>query len=372
MAYLTTRPIQGDNKIVLLKKLLQAWGGTIPNGPLHEREILRLLLTWVGVTVPSGPHTSEQLLALLLAAFQVNPAASGFIQFTPAITSLDKFDLSSVDTNFGIQTGELSFPTLVTYAGAIGNFSLQGSSGITSIVFPLLATTQNGSEFSVSDHEALTSVSFPKLTFVDGTLVLIQNPLLTSVGLPLFVSATSGLDFTDSPSLVTLSLPSLAFWFTGAFGAPPNITTLSLPALTGDASGKLFIDISSDMVGMVSLDLRSLVTATSDLTLAGLASLTSLNTAALATITGATDCSGCSSLVNFSATHWLPTNGTTILFTDCALNAASVNHIFSRCRAANVTTCEIDLSGGTNAAPTGQGLADKAALITAGNTVTTN
>lgn len=32
----------------------------------------------------------------------------------------------------------------------------------------------------------------------------------------------------------------------------------------------------------------------------------------------------------------------------------------------------INLSGGTNAAPTGQGLTDKATLITAGWTVTTN
>lgn len=80
----------------------------------------------------------------------------------------------------------------------------------------------------------------------------------------------------------------------------------------------------------------------------------------------------CNVLTHFSAPSWLPTNGSTIDLSGCALAAESVNHILARCVAAGVTTCTINVSGGTNAAPTEDGVADKAALILAGNSVTTN
>lgn len=54
-----------------------------------------------------------------------------------------------------------------------------------------------------------------------------------------------------------------------------------------------------------------------------------------------------------------------------ALNSASVNRVLSALVAAgNTVTC--NLSGGTSAAPTGQGLTDKATLISNGSTITTN
>jgi hypothetical protein len=49
-----------------------------------------------------------------------------------------------------------------------------------------------------------------------------------------------------------------------------------------------------------------------------------------------------------------------------------VNAILHRFVVAATTTDTIDLSGGTNAAPAGAGIADKATLIAAGNTVVTN
>ena len=84
------------------------------------------------------------------------------------------------------------------------------------------------------------------------------------------------------------------------------------------------------------------------------------------------DTQGCTLLQTISVPVWLPTDGLIINCAGCALNAASVNQILARCVASGVTTCTIDLSGGTNAAPSGQGITDKADLITAGNTVTTN
>ena len=58
----------------------------------------------------------------------------------------------------------------------------------------------------------------------------------------------------------------------------------------------------------------------------------------------------------------------------CALTEVSVNHILSRLalQVGWVGGSTVDLAGGTNAAPTGQGLIDKATLIASGVTVTTN
>jgi len=75
---------------------------------------------------------------------------------------------------------------------------------------------------------------------------------------------------------------------------------------------------------------------------------------------------------------WVVTDGTTPTFTDCALLAGvsasgtGINGILARGVASGVTACDFELDGGTNAAPTGQGIVDKGVLILAGNTVVTN
>jgi hypothetical protein len=55
-----------------------------------------------------------------------------------------------------------------------------------------------------------------------------------------------------------------------------------------------------------------------------------------------------------------------------ALLVATVNSFLHRLVISGVTADIIDLSGGTNAPPAGQGAVDKASLIVAGNTVNTN
>lgn len=65
-----------------------------------------------------------------------------------------------------------------------------------------------------------------------------------------------------------------------------------------------------------------------------------------------------------------------VLLDGNALSAASVNSILAAAALYESDYAPgdgaLDLSGGTNAAPTGQGLTDKATLISAGWTVTTN
>lgn len=78
-------------------------------------------------------------------------------------------------------------------------------------------------------------------------------------------------------------------------------------------------------------------------------------------------------LTSVSLPLWVPTNGKSQFFDGNALDAVSVNHILARCVAnAGFVSGTLDLSGGTNAAPTGQGIADAATLSGRGVTVNTN
>lgn len=64
---------------------------------------------------------------------------------------------------------------------------------------------------------------------------------------------------------------------------------------------------------------------------------------------------------------------TAIDFPGCALNVESVNHLLARAVASvGLTVGTIDLSGGTSAAPDGQGIIDAGILSARGLTVTTN
>lgn len=78
-------------------------------------------------------------------------------------------------------------------------------------------------------------------------------------------------------------------------------------------------------------------------------------------------------LSTLTAPSLVPTNGKIIDWSGNALLAASVNALLARGVAnAGFTTGTIRLNGGTNAAPSGQGIADKATLIGRGVTVNTN
>lgn len=180
-------------------------------------------------------------------------------------------------------------------------------------------------EFKIGGDIIHTEFLFPNLTDIpNGVFAFGANTALTTLSAPLLVTTDDTITFNDCTSLTTVDLSSLQTCLIGFlfFYNCPLLTTLLLPSL---------VTVGSNVDG-----------------------------------------NGCTSLTTFSVPAWLPTNGTAIDLNGCALLAASVNQILARCVAAGVTTCVIDLSGGTNAAPTGQGIVDKADLITAGNTVTTN
>lgn len=195
---------------------------------------------------------------------------------------------------------------------------------------------------------------------------------------------TSGIEYGPNPNTL-IELRGIRFRLdntktTFVFNGLEHITTTGI-----DISGSVFVSInlpdlidlvggleSSDAASLEEFLIPKLTSIDGGVFFNGCIALTAFSAPLLASIVGDLNFPNCSQLASFSAPVWLPTDGSTIDFSACALDAASVNSILARCVAAGVTTCTIDLSGGTSSAPTGQGLIDKADLITAGNNVNTN
>lgn len=257
--------------------------------------------------------------------------------------------------------GESDDPTGVetpTFIGQVyvGPNTIWQATGLTSADWTLLSDTRiltlpdaTVDEFILTEVTSLIALSFPNLTsttanILTGNLALNTMPNLVSIGFPLLATMDGALTLSALPAQ-TLSFPSLT----------------SIAALNMDSN-----------VDAVVLSVPLLTTIAGDATIQINSGITVFSFPSLVTIGGNLNATNNTALTSFSAPNWLPTDGTTIEFQDCALDATSVNHILARCVAGAVTTCAINLSLGTNAAPTGQGITDKADLITAGNSVLTN
>lgn len=99
----------------------------------------------------------------------------------------------------------------------------------------------------------------------------------------------------------------------------------------------------------------------------------SINAPALVTVSGGVVASNNAVLDSISLPVFVPTNGTNGDYSNNNLTAASVNHVLARYVAnGGYVSGTINLSGGTNSAPTGQGITDKNTLIARGVVVITN
>lgn len=184
---------------------------------------------------------------------------------------------------------------------------------------------------------------------------------ITEVTVNLASALEAYYDFQQCTQLVALNLPNMVTFGAGTLGACyfyiascPNFTTLSAPLMTIIHSFNVF---------------------NTSLLLDDLASLVTLSFPSLVSIIGSVEVINNPALVNVSFPVWLPEPGANVYFYSNALSAASVNHILARCVASPTWGDlgeEVDVSFGTNAAPSGQGLVDKATLIGRGASVVTN
>lgn len=187
-------------------------------------------------------------------------------------------------------------------------------SGITSLTFN---QSQTNAGFWIADASDLVTIAFPNITTILGVAS-------SAIG-----GSYTSLLIKDCAKLTTILAPLLTHIDAGlAILNNTLLTSISLPSL---------VDIDPFNQG------------------------------------GGDAISGNTALISLSLPAWVPTNGITYSFFGNALNAASVNGLLAR-GVANVgfVSGAMTLAGGTNAAPSGQGIADKATLIGRGVTVNTN
>lgn len=203
--------------------------------------------------------------------------------------------------------------------------SLETTNGVTDLVLGASGTIETSYAFAF--NTGLERVSIPNAT------AMLPGPL------------GSSLSFQQMVSLLEIDVPIVTFTALLRIRDNPLLASISLPALTGG--------YHYAWAGMGQSPVVTLFTIRDN------PSLTTID------------------LGSFVPDSFGPNREHQAVFSGNALTAASVNHILARFAAnpawGSVSPSPVlDLSGGTNAAPTGQGLIDKADLISRGATVTTN
>lgn len=207
-------------------------------------------------------------------------------------------------------------PTNLSIGDLIYYQALDGLGTATSFVYS--GTTMMG--LSIAASPSLASISFPNLTGIDpGDLESWDN------------------QFNANPVLVSFSAPNLTY-VSGLLGLTGNtqLSSINLSSVQTVSFGSFSITNCA----ITSLDLHSLVTAGEGLSI-----------------------SNCAALVSVDISSLVPTNAHVYDLSANALDATTVNLLLARAVAnAAYTAGSINLQGGTNAAPTGQGIIDKATL----------
>lgn len=288
----------------------------------------------------------------------------------------------------GFNGDGLTFRLLETVGGGL-NANGGGVSSITSFVFESLVSV--GTDADLGDHPALVTLNLDQLVSVGGFLYVSNNGVQTTLSLPALTSVDSIQIESSAP---ILSAPVLPTYPPTGITADASLLTLNLPAVTDDGAGQLWVDLGT-MSGLLTLNLNSVTntTAATNLELNNCPNLTSVNLDSMATVNGTFNTNSnsltslslpslvtvtadflafSSLLISFSAPLWVPTDGTTIDFNNCALNIPSVELILRRCVVAGVLACTIDLSGGTNAGTASLSAQGQADVATLGAQVTMN
>lgn len=234
---------------------------------------------------------------------------AGEVSFSDGNISV--FRLTDADS-----TSRIFFPNLT---GAAPELTVNNSNALLEFSAPILI--QAGT-IGFNTDASLTTLVFTSLEVAD-SFVVSTCEALTSVGFGTLTVVNDTLSINDSPLLTTLSLPALTAIGVGFAVVSTGITSLSLSALTTP-------------------------------------------------LPASTTVTGNASLVSFAMNGQSLQDGGSYDFSGNALNQASVDLVLHAGITGAMTSGLIDLTGGTNAAPSVAGQADKAALILAGVTVNTN
>ena len=269
----------------------------------------------------------------------------------------------------------LSFPNLVGVS--LGSLSPTTMPALTSLSYPALQYVDVN--FSPTTMAFLTTLSATSLAYVGGALSPTTMALLTTLSTPLLAYVGGLYSPNTMASLTSLSSTSLAY-VGGNFlpGRMALLTSLSFPSLAY-VGGNFNPDTMASLTSQLYPSLAYVGGAFGTTTMVG---LTSFSAPALVYVGGAINIAASANVVSVvigtaGTTKKLPTS---ITLSNMKLDAASVNGMLAvlvSLDGTNGTTlwgagCTLTINGGTNAAPSGQGIIDKATLIARTAVVTTN
>lgn len=128
----------------------------------------------------------------------------------------------------------VSFPALTSLGGTL---DIAFGSNLTSVSFPLATTTGS---INLIANAKLATLDLPALTEVRGHFDLTANDALPTLSLPALTSAWGAGFGIRGAALSTVNLPALRTAMgTLSVGPTPSLTSLSLPALT--SAGNLYV-----------------------------------------------------------------------------------------------------------------------------------
>jgi hypothetical protein len=275
-----------------------------------------------------------------------------------ALTAIEETSDQTYTLSYGLKLNNLQNVISASFNNltSAGYVTIYGMTSLAVLKLDNLQETITGGviSFNISLNNSLLILSCPNLVSVAGgfnietlaSLTTISFPLLTTVGSD---SINHFLSVTGAEFLTTLDFQSLQTVDGYALyiypGGPGRLESINLTNLQSVA-GELYI--RNTAVALLIMD--NLVTVSGDMTI-----IANVN------------------LATMSMSNFIPTSGNDIDFSECALNVTSVNHILARCVANPAyVSGTVNLSSGTNAAPSGQGATDVLTLIARGVTVITN
>lgn len=349
--------------------------------------------------VLSDDVTDTQAIAIIAAEVGPNTQEIKIV----GTTNLTTVDLSMITTainieianNAALTTVNLSALTRCDGSVEVDNSPLLSNLNISSLAkittagllingtaIPILnlpAFVRCSGYLNLSNNTALTSISMPNLTESE-SLGIENNPVLSSVSFPLYASNNynANLNINNNASLTSVTFPSLTT--VGDFNASGNnaLTSISLPFISSI--------VNVYIVGNTAL-------TTIDLSALASVGVTGVNTAVGLSITGNTLLSALSLPALTTANGFnfrLTDNGFTsvsfpaltsiggvsqLVFGNNKLPTNQINAILAKLVAITpaLTGKYIDLYNQTPLAPpSGQGITDKATLVTNGNNVNTD
>ncbi len=310
----------------------------------------------------------------------------------PVLTSLSLPSLERMGSQLRIVNSNLTSFAVPSLKKVAGHIYISGNSNLTALSFPAFNSANTAYGIAIIDNNKLTSLSMPAL--VQAAYISVNNNRkLSTVNFNAFVSTPGNIKFNQDSSLTAISFPSCTS--IGPQGMlevtfDSSLTSVSMPSLTtstlrfhyninlqtfsfpvlNTAGG---VNISYSNLTSISLPL---LTTTGDLVIQGNPVLTTLNLSGFTTLGNEF---GFQSVFNnplLTTITWPNLSSIranlTYMFSSNKLPSSEVNNILAKIVVVHPVSCNISLNQTVPAPPTGQGITDKATLISWNNNVTTD